>query len=432
MTTSSQDWARRDVPFFRPSIGEDEQAAVLSVLESGWLTTGEVVSRFERAFAERVGAKFAVAVNSATAALHLAVEAMGLRPNQGVLVPTHTFAATAEVVRYMNAVPILVDCDETSLFIDLADAAAKADAARKGVLLPGLGPIDVVGVIPVHFAGVMGNVAGMKAFAAEQGLWIVEDAAHSFPAAWRATEHSPWIRCGENTGNVTCFSFYANKTITTGEGGMAVTNDADVAARIRLMSLHGLSKDAWDRYSGTGSWDYRIINAGFKYNLTDIAAALGLAQLARAEAMRTARERIARSYTTLLAGNPLVASPPDPPNRLHAWHLFPIRLRLDRQTADRDLLIAALGERGVATSVHWRPLHLHPYYSDTFGWLPEQFPTTTRVWKELVSLPLFPSMLSADMEYVVQCVHDCTVGRPGALAREHLRNDNVINAAAER
>jgi dTDP-4-amino-4,6-dideoxygalactose transaminase len=395
-----------NVPFFRPSIGPEEGAEVAAVMESGWLTTGQVVKRFEQGFAEAVGAAHAIALNSATAALHLAVEALGLQPGQGVLVPTHTFAATAEVVRYLNAGPILVDCEKDSLFIDLNDAEEKLIAAREGTLLDGVGPLDIVGIMPVHVGGVMGDMAAVARFAERHGLWVVEDAAHSFPAAYRADHHSAWVRCGEGTAAVTCFSFYANKTITTGEGGMAVTNDADLAARIRLMSLHGLSRDAWDRYSGKGTWDYRIIAPGFKYNLTDVAAAIGCAQLAKAEALRVRREELAMNYLQQLCTVDEIELPACPDNRIHAWHLFPIRLRLQMLETDRAAFIEELKGRGITTSVHWRPLHLHPYYEQEFGWTVEQLPVSSGVWPQLISLPLFPAMTSAEFRYVVSNVAD--------------------------
>ena len=291
-----------NVPFFRPSISEAEIAEVVGCLRSGWLTTGPTTKRFETAFAEAVGGKHAVAVNSCTAALHLAVEALGLKAGQAVLVPTMTFAATAEIVRYQGAVPILVDCDPVTTNLDLADAARKIEQLRSGKL-PAAMPasLELVGIIPVHVGGVMLDVAKVREFARAHGLWTIDDAAHAFPAAWRPAADRPWQRCGEGTAAVSCYSFYANKTITTGEGGMAVTDDPALADRMRLMSLHGLSHDAWKRYSGGTSWDYRILAPGYKYNMTDIAAALGVRQLERAEAMRLERESLALRYRAELA-----------------------------------------------------------------------------------------------------------------------------------
>jgi perosamine synthetase len=394
---------RLEVPFFRPAISEAEIAEVTACLRSGWLTTGPRTRQLEARFAEHVGAKHAVAVNSGTAALHLAVEALGLRPGQAVLVPTMTFAATAEVVRYQGAVPLLVDCDPATLHMDLADAERKMGELRAGRLPldPGL---QVVGIMPVHVGGLMMDVAAVAALAARHGLWVVEDAAHAFPAAFRAGPDAPWQRCGENTAAVSCFSFYANKTMTTGEGGMAVTADAALAERMRQMSLHGLSHDAWNRYSKSGTWDYRIVAPGYKYNLTDVAAALGLGQLERAEAMREQREAIAQYYRAALAGTQGVELPPAPLDRIHAWHLFVLRLRLDMLPMDRAALVEQLRERGVGTAVHWRPLHLHPYYEQTFGWRPEQFPAASREWLRNVSLPLFPSMREDERQYVASVV----------------------------
>ena len=396
------------VPFFRPEIGDSEINEVVETLRSGWLTSGKRVQLFEQKFAEAVGSPHAVALNSCTAALHLAVEALGLKPNQAVLVPTMTFAATAEVVRYMNAVPVLVDCDPLTTNMDLIDAAHKLDRLRSGSLRHISPDVEeTVGIMPVHVGGLMLDIKALQEFADRHGLWIVEDAAHAFPAAWRRGQDEPWQQCGwvgEGDKRVVCFSFYANKTITTGEGGMAVTGDAELASRMRLMSLHGLSHDAWERYSGGGSWDYRIIAPGFKYNLTDIAAAIGIHQLARAEEMRQQRENLARQYLETLADVEEIELPPDDPNRIHAWHLFPIRLRLERLSIDRNAFIEELKKSGVGCSVHWRPLHLHPYYQETFGWQPEDFPVATSLWKRLISLPIFPGMRPDELAHVISTI----------------------------
>jgi len=258
--------------------------------------------------------------------------------------------------------------------------------------------------MPVHVGGLMMDVASLRSFAAQHGLWLVEDAAHAFPAAWRAGESAQWQRCGEGTATVSCFSFYANKTITTGEGGMAVTDDPDLAARMKLMSLHGLSRDAWDRFSGGGTWDYRIVAPGYKYNMTDVAAALGLVQLARAEDMRRRREAIARNYLRELSGVAELELPPAPEDRVHSWHLFPVRLRLDRLRIGRDEFVQRMREEGVGFSVHWRPLHLHPYYAGAFGWRPEDCPEATRLWPRLVSLPVFSAQEPSEAERVVEVV----------------------------
>lgn len=384
------------VPFFRPSITDAEVSEVEDTLRSGWLTTGVKTKRFEQAFAATVGAPHAVALNSCTAALHLAVEALGLGPGQGVLVPTLTFAATAEVVRYCGADPILVDCDPVTLNIDLSDAERRLAARGAGG--------RVTGVIPVHCAGYMLDVSALRDFAARHGLWTVEDAAHAFPAAWRPSSSAAWQRCGEGTSDVSCFSFYANKTITTGEGGMAVTGDDRLAERMRIMSLHGLSRDAWRRYEKGGSWNYDIVAPGFKYNMTDVAASLGLQQLRRAEELRREREAVAERYLDELAGLASVELPPTSADRIHSWHLFAIRLRLEALTITRDAFIGALAERGVQCSVHWKPLHLHPYYRATYGHAPESFPAAAATWPRLVSLPIFPGMRDEEVEYVIASV----------------------------
>lgn len=394
-----------EVPFFRPQLNEIEIAEVVDSLRSGWLTTGAKVRRFEQEFAKAIGAMHSVAVNSCTAALHLALEALGLRPGQAVLVPTMTFAATAEAVQYLGGVPILVDCDPVTTNMNLQDAAlrlARATSAKSGKLFSK--KLALVGILPVHVGGLMMDMDAIKELAGNHGLWVVEDAAHAFPAAWRPGPDAPWQRCGEGTAKVSCFSFYANKTITTGEGGMAVTQSEEIATRMRMMSLHGLSHDAWGRYAKTGNWDYRINAAGFKYNLTDIAASIGIHQLARAEHMRLRREQIATQYSDMFAGLEAIELPPTDKNRIHAWHLFPIRLRLDRLRISRNEFVGELRHSGVGFSVHWRPLHLHPYYQEKFGTRPEEFPVATAVWERLVSLPIFPDMTSVEMEYVVDTI----------------------------
>jgi perosamine synthetase len=428
------------VPFFRPALHEEEVAEVIATLRSGWLTSGPKVKRFEEEFAAAVGADgreqrakgkeksakgkeqsakrqahsvHAVAVNSGTAALHLAVEALGLKPGQGVLVPTMTFAATAEVVRYQGAIPILVDCDPLTLNMDLEDASQRSEVRgqrsdiegqRSGVRGQRLKATEIVGIMPVHVGGVLMDLGQLEQFARERKLWVVEDAAHAFPSGWRRAAGEPWRQRSNGSKSVTCYSFYANKTITTGEGGMAVTSNSRLAERMRLMSLHGLSADAWGRYSTNGNWDYKIVAPGYKYNLTDIAAAIGIHQLDRAEAMRREREQIAESYFEALAGIEQIESPPHNENRIESWHLFPIKLKLKQLKIDRDRFMNELKQAGVGCSVHWRPLHLHPYYQKTFGWRAKDFPVATAQWKRLVSLPIFPGMRDDEFEHVVHTI----------------------------
>lgn len=394
-----------NVPFFRPQLGENAISEVVQTLRCGWLTSGPQVKKFEREFAEAVNAKYAVALNSCTAALHLAVEALDLREGQGVLVPTMTFAATAEIVLYKKAVPILVDCDMQTGNMDLADAERKLNAFQNGNLPCSNNQTNkVVGIIPVHVGGYMLDCDSLKSFAEKHNLWIVEDAAHAFPAAWRSNAQSDWEYCGENTATVTCYSFYANKTITTGEGGMAVTDNEMLAARIRLMSLHGLSHDAWGRYSGKGSWDYKIVLPGYKYNLTDIAAAIGREQLKEAETMRRQREKIARFYLEEFSDTEEVELPVWNEDRVNSWHLFALRLNLEKLSTNRNAFMEELKERGIGCSVHWRPLHLHPLYSDKFGWQEHHLPTASRLWTQLVSLPIFSSMTGEEIRHVTTTV----------------------------
>lgn len=396
-----------NVPFMRPELGDDEINEVLDTLRSGWLTTGSKVGLFERNFAAAVRAPYAIALNSCTAALHLAVEALGLRAGQAVLVPAMTFAATAEIVLYKDAVPILVDCDPVTGNMDLRDARQKIEMLRAGKLSFVAGKdTEVVGIIPVHVGGFMIDIGEIEEFAKEFGLWIVEDAAHAFPSAWRKNSKSKWQMCGENTSTVTCYSFYANKTITTGEGGMAVTHNEIIAERIRLMSLHGLSRDAWERFTEEGDWDYRIIAPGYKYNLTDIAAAIGIHQLARANELRTQREQIAELYLREFAELNEIELPPTHNDRIHSWHLFPIRLKLDELSIDRNEFLEELKRAGIGCSVHWRPLHMHPLYGKRYGWREEHLPNATSVWSRLISLPIFPSMTPSEIDHVVNVVRE--------------------------
>lgn len=386
------------IPFYKPSITEEEIHEVVDTLKSGWLTTGPKTKQFEANFAAYLRQKHAVAVNSCTAALHLALEAIGLRAGQGVLVPTMTFAATAEVVRYFGAKPILVDCRLSDFNLDVADAERKIQAARTAGQ-------EVVAIIPMHFGGQIGDVAGVAALAQRHQLKVIEDAAHCCPAYYREKETDAWLPVG-HTADISCYSFYANKTITTGEGGMACTQSDELADRMRIMSLHGISRDAWKRYTAEGSWYYEIIAPGFKYNLTDIAAAVGLPQLRKADAFHQRRSAVVAQYRELLGGVAEIILPQALPNRIHSWHLHVIRLKLDRLTIDRAQFITELQQRGVGTSVHWMPLHMHPYYRQTYGYAPEDLPVAAGLYPEIITLPVYPDMTETEVKYVADAIQE--------------------------
>jgi perosamine synthetase len=372
------------IPFAQPDIGRGEIDAVVDALQSGWITTGPRAHQFEDAFAAYVGARHAIAVNSCTAALHLALEAAGIRRGDEVLVPTMTFAATAEVVRYFDAVPVLVDCRREDLNLDIADASRRITPRTKAI-------------IPVHYGGNPCDMDALLAFARGAGLTVIEDAAHALPARWGG-------RLIGTLSDATCFSFYATKTLTTGEGGMITTERDDWAERMRSMSLHGISKDAWKRYTATGSWYYEIQAPGYKYNLTDMAAALGREQLRRCDEMWARRQALAEMYAAGLGGVEEVELPRAHPGTQHAWHLYPVRLRLERLSLSRAAFIEALRESGVGASVHFMPLHLHPYYRKTYGYRTADLPVAAAEWERLLSLPLYSRLTEAQIARVIATV----------------------------
>ena len=375
------------LPFALPEIGDEEIAEVVDTLKSGWVTTGPKAKRFETDFSAFLGdpALHSIAVNSATAGLHLALEALGVGPGDEVITTTHTFTATAEVVRYLGADVKLVDINPATLNIDVA-AVEAAITPRTKVLLP------------VHYAGLAADMPALLALARKHGLKVVEDAAHALPT----TVGGQLV--GTLQSDVTVFSFYANKTITTGEGGMLVTRDEDIAKRARVMRLHGMNRDAFDRFTAkVPSWYYEVVAPGFKYNLTDIAAALGIHQLKRAHAFQQKRAALAAAYDDALAGLPLITPPKPRVGDLHSWHLYVVRLA-DGAGIERDRFIEKLFEAGIGCSVHYIPLHLHPYWRDRYGLKPEQFPHSQHAYERMVSLPLYTRMGTADVARVADAV----------------------------
>ncbi len=386
------------IPFYRASVSDDDIAEVVDTIRSGWLTTGPKTRRFESAFAEYLGHSHAVALNSCTAALHLALEAIHLKPGDCVLVPTMTFAATAEVVHYLGGTPILVDGRESDFNLDVTDAEQRLSRA----LAAGH---RTVAILPVHFGGQIGDVDGVAALAAKYGLRVIEDAAHCCPAYYRSSESAPWSPVGRSA-DISCYSFYANKCITTGEGGMACTERQDYADHMRLLSLHGISRDPWMRYSASGSWYYEIVAAGYKYNLPDIAAALGLQQLKRADDFHRCRTRIAEHYSARLSHLEELHLPEVQPNRIHSWHLYIIRLQPGALDIGRSEFIEKLKSAGIGVSVHYVPLHMHPYYRETYGYRPEDLPCMSRVSAGIISLPIYPALKDSEVDYICDTIID--------------------------
>lgn len=378
------------LPFALPDIGEEEIAEVVDALRSGWITTGPKARRFEQDFAAFLGAAadeplHAVAVNSATAGLHLALEALGIGPGDEVITTTHTFTATAEVVRYLGADVRLVDIDPATLNIE--------PAAVEAAITP-----HTRAIVPVHFAGLAADMPVLLAIAARHGLKVVEDAAHALPTTCGGA------LVGTLASDATVFSFYANKTITTGEGGMLVTRDAALARRAQVMRLHGMSRDAFDRFTAkVPSWAYQIVAPGFKYNLTDIAAALGIHQLKKAHAFQRRRAEIAAAYDAAFAGLPLVTPPGPRSGDTHAWHLYVLRLA-DGAGVERDRFIERLFAAGIGCSVHYIPLHLHPYWRDRYALTPAMFPHSQHAYERMLSLPLYTLMTDADVQRVIDAV----------------------------
>ncbi|MBA2677122.1 MAG: DegT/DnrJ/EryC1/StrS family aminotransferase [Ktedonobacteraceae bacterium] len=372
------------LPFALPHITQAEIDEVVDTLRSGWLTTGPKTKRFEREFAERVGAPHALAVNSATAAMHLALDAIGLQPGDEVIVPVYTFTATAEVVVYFRARPVFVDIDPATCNLDPRELEKHITPRTRAIMV-------------VHMAGLPAEMDAILDIAHAHSLPVIEDAAHAFPAKYRG-------RMIGTLGDMTAFSFYATKTLATGEGGMLTTTRADYAERAAMMALHGISRDAWKRYTAEGSWYYEVLQAGFKYNMTDIAASLGLHQLARCEELLERRSTIARRYTEAFSCLPELETPPDPMHVEHAWHLYMLRLRLESLSIGRDAFIQELTKANIGVSVHFIPLHLHPFYRQAWQLQPTDFPRALGEYQRAISLPIYPGMTDEDIEDVIAAV----------------------------
>jgi len=388
------------LPFALPDISEAEITAVERVLRSGWITTGPEVKAFEREFADAVGVAEAVALNSCTAALHLGLEALGVAAGDEVLAPTVTFTATAEVVEYLGGRTRFVDVEPDTLNLSPATVRAVIEREyrrKQGQWIHRKDEGVLKAIVPVHFAGHLCDMEGFVALARELELSLLDDAAHAFPASLAG-------RAVGTFGCATAFSFYATKTMTTGEGGMLTTDDPDIASRARLMALHGISRDAWKRYTAEGTWYYEVVEAGYKYNMTDLAAALGRVQLDRARAMLARRSEIARQFHGAFGRLAEIELPVCRPGAQHAWHLYPIRLRLEALLVDRAEFIERLKKRGIGTSVHFIPLHRQPFYRDRYGYEASAFPVAEAAYPRLVSLPIYSRMTDEDVQSVIDAV----------------------------
>ncbi len=372
------------IPFHKPYITEEEICGVVDSLRSGWLTMGPKTLRFEEAFARYTGAAHAVSVNSCTAALHMALKAIGLAEGDEAIVPAVTFTATAEVLSYFKAVPVFAEVEARTHNMNALNLERHITPRTRAIL-------------PVHFAGQPCDMDEIRELARRYRLFVIEDAAHSLPAVYREN------RIG-GTGDMTCFSFYATKTLAAGEGGMVTTGNPEWAGRMRTLRLHGISNDAWKRYSRGGSWYYEVMEPGWKYNMTDIQAALGLAQLGKVDWMRDMRAEIAGRYTDAFRHDEELIVPYVKPDRESAWHLYVLKLNLDMLRIGRDRFISEMEERGVGASVHFIPLYRQPYYRDAYGCQAKDYPVSEWIYERVLSLPIYPGMMREDVDAVIEVI----------------------------
>jgi dTDP-4-amino-4,6-dideoxygalactose transaminase len=375
------------LPFALPEIGQEEIAEVVDALNSGWLTTGPKTSKFENDFSEYLDMPYALAVVSGTAGLHLALEAVGVGPGDQVVTTPYTFTASAEVIRYLGADPVFVDIDFNTFNMD--PQKIKEVISEK-----------VRAILPVHFGGQACDMEPIIDIANQHKLKVIEDAAHALPATYKGQMIG-------TVGDATIFSFYVTKPLATGEGGMLVTRSEEMAKRIKVMRLHGIDNDVWDRYrSDKPKWYYEVVAPGFKYNMSDLVAAIGIHQLRKVDQFRERREQIASNYTEAFADLPLRTPRVARPEDKHTWHLYVIQLDLEQIKISRDEFIEKMSRRGIGTSVHFIPLHLHPYWRDRYGFKPEDFPAALDCYQRAVSLPIYSKMTDDDVVRVIQAVHE--------------------------
>jgi perosamine synthetase len=374
------------IPFHKTHTTQEEIDAAVDAIKSGWLTMGPKTLEFEGKFKEFVGSSEAVSMNSATAALHLGLKAVGIKRDDEVIVPTNTFVATAEVVTYFDAVPVLCDIEEDTHNMDISKIEALITPKTKAI-------------IPVHFAGQPCDMDELYTIAKKYDLKIIEDAAHAMPSSYKG------VKIGNlEKSDVTCFSFYATKTLSTGEGGMATTNNSDYSKSMKINRLHGISRDAWDRYTTKGAWYYDIVDNGNKYNTTDINSSIGMIQLKKQNMLREKRDNIASKYNEAFKDNSNIVLPFVKDDRETSWHLYVIKID------NRDEVIEQLKENGVGCSVHFIPIHKHPYYKDRYAYKNEDYPIANSIFDKSLSLPIYPDMTDEEIDFVIQNVLEIVGG----------------------